>query len=482
MPDSAWRSLHETHLANLRSHRALLDHLASLHGGAHANPELDAMRARAERIWEDAVRAGEIIMGVTSDAEMPTPASSKDRTRRISSGLEISAPGSPTAGREADEDGGVADGEEEDEEVVELEEDGAADVDMDNRVDSSKRIVVANIPPGAAASDVWQHLSGYNPIKFKNPIRPPKRSEIHVYALPAGPAHTNGFAKIALRSAAAAARAVRDLDGTCLRAHHINNQRNLSSNNDHGLIIRRYRATAPTTGTDDDVAGARTKNKKRLRRVSSGEHLAQQQQQRDSKRQRMDNAGDERSGAAAAAAVAAANNASANAPATPSFPFTFTAILTQAPPPPPPPPPAVEQEPEFEDISAEVEARLAEQAARRAAVRQKMGAAPTTGKRRRRSVEDASRQVGMEEEDEAAIAGIAGMVLVDRRPRKRMREGMAVEAEDGAAKQQQQQQQQMNGGPTSRARGRKDRRKAVRERGERVDESPRPAKRSRKSM
>lgn len=65
MPDAAWRSLLETHLANLRSHRAVLDHLVGLYDGdAAAGQELEGMRRRAERIWEDAVRAGELLVRI----------------------------------------------------------------------------------------------------------------------------------------------------------------------------------------------------------------------------------------------------------------------------------------------------------------------------------------------------------------------------------------------------------------------------------
>ncbi|OJD34218.1 uncharacterized protein BKCO1_2400039 [Diplodia corticola] len=432
MPSSeaAWRSLHETHLANLRSHRALLDHLASLHVDGET-PELDAMRARAERIWEDAVRAGE-IMEVADKAE--------------------------------------------------------------------KRIVIANIPWYVTAtgglSPIWCQ---YDPVDINPPFRKPTRSEIHLYDLPAGDAHRNGIIKVPFHSAASAARAIRDLDGVKFPAEEGHT----------GLIARRYRPGADPVDGDD---AARTKNKKRVRRVSSGESLQrQQQQQRGSKRQRTNNGINTGHSIPAAASHAARDDdPPATAAAAPTYPFTFTttAVPQQQSPSPPPPPPAPsstaavvepepEPEPEFEDISAEVDARLAEQAARRAAAtatRQKTSAA-AGWKKRGREARRVEEEEG-DEADEAAVAGMAGMALVDRRPRKRrMREegreweGEGVRAEEGVGdgvseEGRRQPQQTSNGGPApaSKARVRKERRSAVvREREER-GESPRPMKRSRRGL
>ncbi|KAL1618445.1 hypothetical protein SLS54_007172 [Diplodia seriata] len=342
-----------------------------------------------------------------------------------------------------------------------------------------------------------------------HPIRPPKNPEIRIYALPPQAPQVNGFVKVVLRSAGSAARAVRDLDGVRLNKSNIN-KRSFGGHGG-GLIVRHYRAAIPM---DDDGDGdgdddtARAKSKKRSRRGSSEEHLPQ-----PIKRVRVEDGVDVKCTGPAAAAAAArrAFRHDPAAAAAAAYLFSFSPAVPQPqeqqqPPPPsvPPPPPAstaaVEQEPEFEDISAVVEARLAEQAAKRAAARQKMSTAAAAGggKKRRRDEGQMEEEADVGE-DEATIAGMAGMALVDRRPRKRMREerkgggdveGMAADAEDGAAKvdrdEGNQQPQQVNGFPTSKARVRRDRRKAVRERegmGEgRMDESPRPAKRSRRSL
>ncbi|KAL1639899.1 hypothetical protein SLS58_007486 [Diplodia intermedia] len=452
-PDSAWRSLHETHLANLRSHRALLDHLAGLHRGDSGadgdnKAELDAMRTRAERIWEDAVRAGEIMMEGRK---------AKTSRRRISSGLEMSAPGSPAGGEEEDEEeergeeaeGGEVGGDEEEVAASEEfgEDGGNANMDVDGGAD--RHIVIANIPRRATASDIWQFLSGYNPIRLKHPIRPPNNPEIRIYALPPQVPQVNGFVKVVLRSAGAAARAVRDLDGVRLNKSNLNKRS--SGGHGGGLIVRHYRAAVPMDddgdGDDDDDDTARAKSKKRLRRGSSEEHLPQ-----PIKRVRVEDGVDVKcTGPAAAAAAAAARRAFRHDPAAAAaaaYLFSFSPAVPQPQQQQQPPPPAsteaVEQEPEFEDISAVVNARLAEQAAKRAAARQKMStaAAVAGGKKRRRDEGQMEDEAGVGE-DEATIAGMAGMALVDRRPRKRMREerkgggdveGMAEDAEDGAAK------------------------------------------------
>lgn len=144
MPDAAWRSLLETHLANLRSHRAVLDHMVSLFSGGSGDPataELEAMRGRAERIWEDAVRAGELLENVRgrTPAETPTPS----KPRRISSGAEVSRAGTPI----------VEEGDEDEEEG--LEEGGGTSRDT--------RIVMANIPQGASEKHIRQHMRAYRP-------------------------------------------------------------------------------------------------------------------------------------------------------------------------------------------------------------------------------------------------------------------------------------------------------------------------------
>ncbi|GME32392.1 hypothetical protein GTA08_BOTSDO07892 [Neofusicoccum parvum] len=293
--------------------------------------ELEAMRTRAERIWEDA--NGDGLRGRTP-AETPTPS----KPRRISSGVEIDRAGSPIPEEEAEE---------------QMEEDDGAD-----DTPESKRIVIANIPPNTSESDLRQHLRAHHPIKLKHAIRPPKKSEAHVYALPP-PALACGLAKVDLASAAAAARAARALDGS--RLHRA------------VLVVRRYRG-----GGAKKTAGAQ----KRRAEVD--------QQLRECKRQRM--------GEAPAAADVAGGDGGA---APQVYPFTFAVAAG-----------AARREGlgggdvdvGFEDISAEVEARLAEQAARRAEAKRKGDGAAVGRKRKRVSAE------GVEEEA-AACAAIAGMAV-----------------------------------------------------------------------
>lgn len=417
MPDAAWRSLLETHLANLRSHRAVLDHMVSLFSGGSGDPataELEAMRGRAERIWEDAVRAGELLENVRgrTPAETPTPS----KPRRISSGAEVSRAGTPILehGDEDEEEG--------------LEEGGGTSRDT--------RIVMANIPQGASEKHIRQHMRAYRPIRLTHHVRLPKKSEIHIYDLPVH-AHGNGLVKIELATTSIAARAAREMDGS-----------RLDPRSQEVLIVCRYRDGAVTE-----------KTVKKRHRVSSGQHILPQ---RGSKRQRTDetptvettNMPDIRNGI----------SSEQRAPS----PFVFTAGPAEP----------MEQEPEFEDITAEVEARLAEQAARRAAAKQK-ASGPTVGKKRKRS---SGASTG-DAEAEGVEEGIKGMMLVDGRPKKRAREEVVEDGGGGEARTDAGRPQE-NGFPKSKARTRKERRKERQKEGEedgRVEESPRPMKRSRVS-
>ncbi|KAL1630443.1 hypothetical protein SLS56_004843 [Neofusicoccum ribis] len=338
-------------------------------------------------------------------AETPTPS----KPRRISSGVEIDRAGSPIPEEEQMDDD---------------------DADADDTPES-KRIVIANIPPGTSESDLRQHLRAHHPIKLKHAIRPPKKSEAHVYALPP-PALACGLAKVDLADAAAAARAARALDGS--RLHRA------------VLVVRRYRG-----GAKNRTATAAQKRRAEV-----------DQQLRECKRRR--------TGEAPAAADVAGGDGGGGDAAPQVYPFTFAVAAGAA--------GAARRDVDvsFEDISEEVEARLAEQAARRAEAKRKGDGAVVGRKRKRVSAE------GVEEEA-AACAAIAGMALVDgpkKRARGERRSGEGVVGDERG---------QGSGVSMARTRRRKEKR---RERMEKVrgrdgegegllDESPRPMKRTRVS-
>lgn len=281
-----------------------------------------------------------------------------------------------------------------------------------------------------------RHTDSRRRIRLTHPVRPPKKSEIHIYDLPVH-AHVNGLVKIELATTSIAARAAREMDGS-----------RLDPRSQEVLIVCRYRDGAVTE-----------KTVKKRHRVSSGQHILPQ---RGSKRQRTDetptiettNMPDIRNGI----------SSEQRAPS----PFVFTAGPAEP----------MEQEPEFEDITAEVEARLAEQAARRAAAKQK-ASGPTVGKKRKRS---SGASTG-DAEAEGVEEGIKGMMLVDGRPKKRAREEVVEDGGGGEARTDARRPQE-NGFSKSKARTRKERRRERQKEGEedgRVEESPRPMKRSRVS-
>ncbi|EKG20382.1 hypothetical protein MPH_02307 [Macrophomina phaseolina MS6] len=268
-------------------------------------------------------------------------------------------------------------------------------------------------------------------IKLKHSIRPPKRSEIHIYDLPVY-AHANGLTKIELTDTRIATRAARELDGS-----------RMDPRQQATLIVRRYCGAIPVE-----------KTVKKRERVWSGQHSLPQRQ---SKRQRT---GDEPS-------IQTMNGASVEQHA--QSPFIFTAGTARM----------VEQLPEFEDISAEVEARLAEQAARRAAAKQKANGPPAGGKRKRSSGAFAG-----DLEAEGVEEGIKGMMLVDGRPKKRAKEGNAAADDGGAEEKSDAARPQESDFPKSRSKVRKERRRERRREGRQegeAEESPRPMKRSRMS-
>lgn len=356
-------------------------------------------------------------------AETPTPS----KHRRISTGLEVDRAPSPIAEEQPEQD------------------------DENSSDPTAKRIVIANIPPNIPPIQLCEHLQAYWPcvptsppsqkkkgtptgktkltspsIKLLHPFRAPQKSEIHIYALDQAndeDAHANGLlVKIDLPTPAHAARALRSLHGSRIAPHH-----------PAPLIVRRYVREAAIVSED---AG------QKKRRPSGSSSPVQ----RDGKRQRT---GDVPRAKVKAEAGAGAGGA--------AYPFTFSPPRARGVEAEPEPEPQQQQQPEeteFEDISREVEARLAEQAAKRATARWKEGNGGAVAGRSKRKRE------GEEGEgEEETCAAIAGMALGEgERARKRVKEEGEGEGEKRGVR----------------------RRRRERRRGQmRADESPRPVKRAR---
>ncbi|KAF2140707.1 uncharacterized protein K452DRAFT_50341 [Aplosporella prunicola CBS 121167] len=182
-----------------------------------------------------------------------------------------------------------------------------------SRTNISAGVVLANLPQGISAKDLTTMLSPVVVNTIVGPLQRPKHSDIKQYELPAF-SHQHGFAIAELADETQVIRAVTSLVGTTI--------------NGQALVVRSFKVL-PT-----NKSGSK-------RRVSGTPAVSPSEPNR--KRQR----------------TCEPNMSAPAEPLTPAAGPSHTPASDPAPEPPV----------EYEDISAEVEARLAAQAAKRAAAR-----------------------------------------------------------------------------------------------------------------
>ncbi|KAK8241663.1 hypothetical protein HDK77DRAFT_474136 [Phyllosticta capitalensis] len=276
-PDkAALDAILDAHLSNLKSHQAIMrqmrDYVAGIQS-AQATPhvrvaeELNQMNQRAEKILQDARRAGE-LMEHLHIRDSPSSSNGIQAQTQATSSTQTNPSAKPAGGRskydiEPEIVGNAAKRQRISEHpnlympafppVLPPFPNGMPKSFQSMRPSWHKsvfpeetkdegsmqnRIIVANIPPGVDENDIRKHFESIGPITFKHPLRLPRLAETKIHGL-TGVCKSRYMATLDLSDYQAANRAAKELDGTHVKSTYY-----------EPIIVRHFCApsTAPAAG------------------------------------------------------------------------------------------------------------------------------------------------------------------------------------------------------------------------------------------
>ncbi|KAK7540254.1 hypothetical protein IWX49DRAFT_577787 [Phyllosticta citricarpa] len=275
-PDkAALDALFEAHLSNLKSHQAMMRQMRDYVSGIQSNQstpvaaELKQMNERAEKILQDAKRAGELMEGLQIQDKSPSTSKANGTQPKAPANVQTNDSNKPSWRKSK----------------YDIEPDQAGNATKRQRIsehpnlympafppvlppfpngmlrsfqsmrpswhenlfpDETKdegsmqnRIIVANIPLDVHEEELRKHFESVGPVTLKHALRLPRLAETKIHGL-SGECKTRYMATLDLSDYQAANRAASQLNGTRIRRHHVD-----------PILVRHFCApiTTPTAGS-----------------------------------------------------------------------------------------------------------------------------------------------------------------------------------------------------------------------------------------